>query len=783
MILQAATQADIAAAQNAATTMASTAVNATDGKFVFLANFDGTNNDLAEFGLNGFVTDKDWSGSYATSAGDPLPTNVGEFHRLAAELAETSHQFKTKYYNGPGSDGTRIGSSILPEAELNSTAETAYSDFLTAVENFKESNPHITKEQLADMITVAATGFSRGCATAVAFCQLLNERGLTIDGQVIIPGTNHDSKATGVSVAGLFLLDPVSTGYSDSLLIPLNVNADNCVTIRAKDELRYMFKADDFNDARMEYITVPGNHCDIGGGYADAVLDGVPVASGISAIVLQGQVNFFKGIGIPLGELPSHRQYQPGADVFIHTEGRNAFDQVIWSESGDYGTARLTKNVNSGPVLDFAVVYTKESGSLDIAAEWTHQALKFEANSSEVIFYRDGLDLVFKVQGPEATDSVRVLNYYNSPEPLLAAVVFDDRRLNIAELAEAPKLPDPVAPEQPTVPQEPAVVYGTDGNDSAYGTDLNDIFYGSLGNDTLTGGAGDDQYFYNSGDGHDTLILGPGHDTLNLTGLSAKNLSVQGSAQGITFTDTRFGKPIITIQDLFETGTSASFTFADGSSLAYTDSNYSKNQAHFIACDKFGFVEFDSYALKNVSNARMEELPSTFTQYSWSTPGYESTSIYDTAGGKYWDYFGKNSASGESWHYLTQADGSGFANINYTNGDYWKSVTLSENNRYHKYETGGNKGYSVTSDDFYLSESLNRLGGYNFTYFTDEFSYVFWRDSSGVSKASYSDLVTAKTTTVPSTGVVDPALAYAPDVNIVRPDFVGLNPAGAFYFL
>ena len=183
-------------------------------KFTYFACFDGTNNDRSDLS----VSDTSIQTSVAAIAG-------------MAEGLE-SPRIATRYFAGLGTANTLFGSSALPSrvtAQINSTAEAAYADFTVRALAWLAANP---SNNPSDVITTAVTGFSRGCATAIRFAQILNARGLVaVDGTVLIQG--------GVKVDAMALMEPVTTGYLDNLSIPGNVNNSNAVSFRARDEYRY----------------------------------------------------------------------------------------------------------------------------------------------------------------------------------------------------------------------------------------------------------------------------------------------------------------------------------------------------------------------------------------------------------------------------------------------------------------------------------------------------------------------------------------------------------------
>lgn len=80
-------------------------------------------------------------------------------------------------------------------------------------------------------------------------------------------------------------------------------------------------------------------------------------------------------------------------------------------------------------------------------------------------------------------------------------------------------------------------LYGDDGDDSLYGESGNDLIFGGSGNDildggsgddTLEGGSGEDVYVFDKGYGRDTIIEEGGHNIIRFSGLSHKDVLVNG---------------------------------------------------------------------------------------------------------------------------------------------------------------------------------------------------------------------------------------------------------------
>lgn len=271
-------------------------------QFVFFAAFDGTNNDRNNLALSG----------------TPQQTNVAQLFEQVD--SQRSSGLQTGYYAGVGTGGIAGGfdaRSYNPTPYVTSIAESAYADFQEQARKWLDADSTRSPSD----ITASMAGFSRGCASAVVFSQLLNERGLVLpDGRQVIPPGQ-------VKVSSTLLLEPVYTGIDRDMSLPANVTG-NVVVVQALDEFRYMFRAADYsNDPRVQIIQFYGNHGNIGGFYDN----------GIGALVLQGATDFFRNAGISIAGVPAERQFVEGMPVRIYSEGTDTYNNRLWDEYGARG--------------------------------------------------------------------------------------------------------------------------------------------------------------------------------------------------------------------------------------------------------------------------------------------------------------------------------------------------------------------------------------------------------------------------------------------------------------
>ncbi|MDQ7743815.1 hypothetical protein [Hydrogenophaga pseudoflava] len=258
----------------------------TSSRFNFFAAFDGTNNDQGNLELSG----------------DPYPTNIGNLDKQANR--SVSGTFRRNYYPGVGTGGDQgnaINAGPNPTPAIDAAAEKAYRDFSDAAQTYLRDHPGATPADLG----ASVTGFSRGCAAAVRFSQLVNDRGLVApDGTVVAPPGS-------IPITGMALMDPVATGVKGELGLPPNVRGQVLV-VQAEHESRSWFRPLDYSDdPRVTTVKHPGNHVGVGGGYD---------RQGTAANVHEGVTAYFQRRGVPLADVPAEQRHNPGQRAMIRTE-------------------------------------------------------------------------------------------------------------------------------------------------------------------------------------------------------------------------------------------------------------------------------------------------------------------------------------------------------------------------------------------------------------------------------------------------------------------------------
>lgn len=295
--------------------------------FVFFAAFDGTNNDLA-------------------NAHDPSNTNVAQLYLQAQSPKATSVGLSANYYPGPGTKGTLSRSSwehAAVTAQVAATARRAYDDFTEQASDWLERNP-------GKAVSVVLTGFSRGCASAAIFSQMVFEKGVVTRGSparaAVPPGD--------VAVSAGVLFDPVMTGVKGNMAFP--PNARNVVQIRAQDEYRHLFKAVDYSSQPcVTCIDVLGCHCDVGGSYDN----------GIAALTLEAATRFFQRCGLPIADVDPARRFSAAKDICVHSEELDDLGNLKWDVYDHFSSLDIrtpSPRLTDGDVQIVAASQTAPSG-------------------------------------------------------------------------------------------------------------------------------------------------------------------------------------------------------------------------------------------------------------------------------------------------------------------------------------------------------------------------------------------------------------------------------------
>ena len=267
-------------------------------QFVFFAAFDGTSNTLDNSPPSNIQT-----------------TNVAQLWAQYKDRGDA--RLGGGYYSGPGAPGSLSESSWLAAqttAQVNAAAQEAFRKFTEQASEWL-----LSPANARGAVAVALTAFSRGGASAALFSQMLQQSGF------VHPGTG---KKRQVRIAAGVLFDPVTTGVSGNLAFARNVK--NTVVIRAANEYRALFRFTDYSIQQNAIKTVDmyGNHCDVGGGYDNA----------LAALTLEAATGFLRRSGLPIGAVPASRRFDAGKPLLVHDEGFEG-QNPVWTE--DYSNNSL----------------------------------------------------------------------------------------------------------------------------------------------------------------------------------------------------------------------------------------------------------------------------------------------------------------------------------------------------------------------------------------------------------------------------------------------------------
>jgi hypothetical protein len=260
--------------------------------FVFFAAFDGTSNDRA-------------------NEGSAQNTNVVQLWDQFVREMGNNPRLGGGYYPGPGTKGTLSMSSWLPDRvqqQVQDTADLALEDFARQAADWRARPANAGRP-----MSVVVTAFSRGCASAALFAQRVHER--------------------GVPVAAGVLFDPVMTGVDASLAYP--PTTANVVSLVAANEYRQLFRAGDYRGhSGITTVRMPGNHCDVGGGYDN----------GLAALCLEAATSYLRTSGLRIARVDAARAFDPAA-VTIHDESRNPDETEAWSAYASFSSLEVNEDV------------------------------------------------------------------------------------------------------------------------------------------------------------------------------------------------------------------------------------------------------------------------------------------------------------------------------------------------------------------------------------------------------------------------------------------------------
>jgi peptidoglycan hydrolase-like protein with peptidoglycan-binding domain len=258
---------------------------------LFIANFDGTGNDL-------------WD--------DPEhATNVGKLHVQLLKKSAREPRIASGYVEGAGTQDGAIARVIdgATGHTYNERIEEMHRQLATQTAIWIASDPQAE-------IRVTTTGFSRGGDEAARFARELHERGIQnyAGRRVVHHPFRKDAfewslpplRAPGKTLMSEILLDPVGTGTPNNYDRQPPGSVVSGVQFTAEDERRNPFPSSQIipagasADGRFIGFNLPGAHSDIGGSYH---------SNGLSTLTYNLVANYINGLSDVhlVGVLPEPR--------------------------------------------------------------------------------------------------------------------------------------------------------------------------------------------------------------------------------------------------------------------------------------------------------------------------------------------------------------------------------------------------------------------------------------------------------------------------------------------
>lgn len=428
------------------------------------------------------------------------------------------------------------------------TAQLAYNDFATQAHDWLNTHP-------AGNITSMITSFSRGAAAAI-FSQMLYENGLIYTDIATGQKTTLIEPGKVGAVSAALILDPVLTGEQGNMYFAPGVQ--NLTIVRAEHEYRSDFTAADYGNNGEIVFTVPGNHGDIGGAYDN----------GLGGIYLEAYTEFFQNVGLNIDPVDSGREYDPYANLFIHSEGLTTLELLqstavpppFWNrtynelpindtdyllvqrETDVYGTpATITGNATSFITYEGDLVLSGTGGSYEYSS---HDVVLFKNTQASLtgidndIYVGVNASITLGNTFGGLPNDVYLQNgaSFHSMDYMGGSRI--DGIAGTNNLASYANLGYGVTIELTSSTEDHATAstaYGNGNLDTLVGIEritgsaFNDIIMAGAGGNVLNGGDGND--ILSGGGGNDTLIGGNGSDTVSYAYLTSG--SGTGSSTGV----------------------------------------------------------------------------------------------------------------------------------------------------------------------------------------------------------------------------------------------------------
>ncbi len=310
----------------------------------------------------------------------------------------------------------------------------------------------------------------------------------------------------------------------------------------------------------------------------NALIDSGPIESELSLII--GTEGNDQLVGTEADDIITALA---GDDTLVAGGGADKLDGGLGNDrlEGGAGNDKLRGSAGNDTLIgglgnDNYIISVDDGHDQLDASDGGNNTLIFEGVVlSQVTYAQEDNDLLLLVDGG-ASQSVRILGYFNGVESEIDTVQFEDgTSLTAAEINQI--INETSGGEGGG---EPDLTPGLGGDDIVIGSDNDDILVGGSGNDKLTGGKGNDLLLGGNGDDVFTFAKGDGQDIIEVsTGINTLEFSADISWQDVAYNLFKYGDDLVlkieggpdqvTVKDFFIYGSNVlnELKFADSSNL------------------------------------------------------------------------------------------------------------------------------------------------------------------------------------------------------------------------
>jgi hypothetical protein len=251
-------------------------------------------------------------------SGCPHQSNVASLYDQACSAQGRTPGFYADYFAGLGTLEAAAQPAVQGDGHEDvggsrGVALLAYQRLAERVASYS----HRSTLERAGSVSVSVVALGRGQASALAFVHLLAERGIvSADGRQHVP--------PGVPVCGVVFLAPLATLLESTQSLPANMPGPVLVVRSNRPPVTPFAVCNYADDPRVLAIEMGLHHVGMVGG-GDL--------RGGGAAVLEGATGYLQRCGIPLCDVPLHRQFM-AAQVTGHCLTRPWPERVAANRSG-----------------------------------------------------------------------------------------------------------------------------------------------------------------------------------------------------------------------------------------------------------------------------------------------------------------------------------------------------------------------------------------------------------------------------------------------------------------